>query len=41
DAGIWIRPFGKLVYTMPPFIIDDEDLRFLARKMNSVVAEIT
>jgi adenosylmethionine-8-amino-7-oxononanoate aminotransferase len=41
DAGIWIRPFGKLVYTMPPFIINDEDLRFLARKMNSVVAEIT
>ncbi|MFT6311470.1 MAG: adenosylmethionine-8-amino-7-oxononanoate aminotransferase [Porticoccus sp.] len=40
DAGIWIRPFGKLVYTMPPFIINDEDLRFLAGKMHSVVAEL-
>jgi adenosylmethionine---8-amino-7-oxononanoate aminotransferase len=24
--GVWIRPFRDLVYTMPPFVIDDDDL---------------
>ncbi len=35
--GVWIRPFGKLVYLMPPFIIDDKDLQQLI----SAVVEIT
>ncbi|MBW1751331.1 MAG: adenosylmethionine--8-amino-7-oxononanoate transaminase [Deltaproteobacteria bacterium] len=29
DHGVWIRPFGRLVYLMPPYIIDREDLTTL------------
>lgn len=34
NAGVWIRPFGKLVYLMPPFIINHNDLSIL---INAVV----
>lgn len=33
DRGIWVRPFGRNVYIMPPYVISDDDLRFLTREM--------
>ena len=38
-AGVWIRPFGKLVYLMPPFIISDDDLDKLTSTVVSVVGK--
>ena len=38
DAGVWVRPYGKLVYLMPPFIIDQDDLRILTSAVNQVVS---
>ena len=31
EAGVWIRPFNDLIYLMPPFVIDPDDLRQLTR----------
>ncbi|MDE6485555.1 MAG: adenosylmethionine--8-amino-7-oxononanoate transaminase [Duncaniella sp.] len=33
DRGIWVRPFGRNVYIMPPYIISDDDLSTLVSKM--------
>ncbi|MBE9568935.1 MAG: adenosylmethionine--8-amino-7-oxononanoate transaminase [Proteobacteria bacterium] len=37
DAGVWIRPFGKLVYLMPPFIITDDELKLLTNAVFDVL----
>ena len=37
EAGVWVRPFGKLVYLMPPFIISDKDLKALTQAVVNVV----
>ncbi len=38
EQGIWIRPFGKLVYTIPPYIIGDADLETLCTGMVEAVS---
>jgi len=40
ERGVWIRPFGKLVYTMPPYIMSSEDVAALTAAMVSTVAEL-
>uniref|UniRef100_UPI00356B563D aminotransferase class III-fold pyridoxal phosphate-dependent enzyme n=1 Tax=Neptunomonas sp. TaxID=1971898 RepID=UPI00356B563D len=37
EAGIWVRPFGKLVYIMPPYIMDNETLDRLTSGMIQVL----
>ena len=40
EEGIWIRPFGELVYTMPPFVSEPEDVRAITRGIHAVVSKI-
>lgn len=40
ERGVWIRPFGKLVYIMPPYIIDETDLRQLTSAVSEVLEGI-
>jgi len=39
EQGVWVRPFGRLVYVMPPYIMEDQDLAFLTKSLVKVVAE--
>ena len=36
--GVWVRPFGKLVYLMPAYVISDEDLAALCTAVTRVVS---
>ncbi|WP_111643306.1 adenosylmethionine--8-amino-7-oxononanoate transaminase [Marinimicrobium alkaliphilum] len=38
DAGVWVRPFGRLVYIMPPFVISETDLTALTSGIYAVLA---
>nr|WP_320010603.1 adenosylmethionine--8-amino-7-oxononanoate transaminase [uncultured Desulfobulbus sp.] len=37
EQGVWIRPFGRMLYVMPPFIIEPEDLSRLTSAMIQAV----
>ena len=38
--GVWIRPFGRLVYVMPPYVISDAQLETLLKQMVEMVQEM-
>ncbi|MFH7764704.1 adenosylmethionine--8-amino-7-oxononanoate transaminase [Acinetobacter sp. BSP-28] len=40
QRGIWIRPFGKLVYVMPPYVISEQQLNTLLEQLVSVVEQM-
>jgi adenosylmethionine-8-amino-7-oxononanoate aminotransferase len=40
ERGVWVRPFGRLVYCMPPFIMNSTDTANLTAAMVDVVAAI-
>ncbi|WP_237059996.1 adenosylmethionine--8-amino-7-oxononanoate transaminase [Microbulbifer sediminum] len=38
ERGVWLRPFGRMVYAMPPYIINPEELSQLTTAMVEVLA---
>ncbi|AUT94417.1 adenosylmethionine--8-amino-7-oxononanoate transaminase [Citrobacter europaeus] len=40
NDGVWIRPFGKLIYVMPPYIIKEEELLKVTHAINIVVSAL-
>ena len=36
-AGVWLRPFRDLIYTMPPYVTGDEDLAQICRAILAAV----
>lgn len=37
SEGIWVRPFGRMVYIMPPYVISDDDLTTLCRRLIKIL----
>lgn len=37
--GIWVRPFGKLIYLMPAYIISDDDLNALCERLMDLLSQ--
>lgn len=40
EQGVWVRPFGRLVYLMPPYIISQEELSQLTDAMKIIISKL-
>lgn len=40
DHGVWLRPFGRLVYTMPPYITTDAEIDRITAAMVAAVEQV-
>lgn len=40
EQGVWIRPFRTMIYIMPPYIIEDADLRLLCDAIGNILNEL-
>ncbi|HIP82503.1 MAG TPA: aminotransferase class III-fold pyridoxal phosphate-dependent enzyme, partial [Desulfocapsa sulfexigens] len=39
EKGVWVRPFGRLVYVMPPYCMEQEDLAVLTAAICDLLEE--
>ena len=40
ENGVWLRPYGKLLYTMPPFIINKQELLLITKAIKVVIEKL-
>ncbi len=40
ENGVWLRPYGKLLYTMPPFIINKQELLLITKAIKVVIESL-
>ncbi len=40
DHGVWLRPFGRLIYTMPPYVSSAEDIEAIITAMVAVASSL-
>jgi adenosylmethionine-8-amino-7-oxononanoate aminotransferase len=40
ECGVWIRPFGKFIYLMPPYITQEDDISRLTQAVCRAVQEL-
>jgi adenosylmethionine-8-amino-7-oxononanoate aminotransferase len=38
DAGVWLRPFRDLIYTMPPYVTSDDDVALICEGMRAAAS---
>ena len=40
DQGVWLRPFGRLLYTLPPYVTDGDDVARITAAMVATAATV-
>jgi adenosylmethionine---8-amino-7-oxononanoate aminotransferase len=40
DRGVWLRPFGRLLYTMPAYVMPDDDVDRVTAAMVELAAGV-
>ncbi len=40
EKGVWLRPFGRLIYSMPPYIIQPDELQAITSAIHEIVERL-
>lgn len=40
DHGVWFRPFGRLVYSLPPYVCTDDEIARICAAMAAIAAQM-